>query len=81
MLACNIGENTIGASVIYIFSQKTYGASCRARLLAGLNKKIHLAAKAHGMLVRLFVTDATVADCSVAEALISNFSAEYWILH
>ena len=29
------------------------------------------------MPVRFFVTDATVADCSVAEALISNFSAEY----
>ena len=29
------------------------------------------------MLVRFFVTDATAADCSVAEELISNFSAEY----
>ena len=29
------------------------------------------------MPVRFFVTDATVADCSVAEGLISNFSAEY----
>ena len=25
-----------------------------------------------------FVTDDTVSDCSVAEGLISNFSAEYW---
>ena len=29
------------------------------------------------MTSRFFVTDATVADCSVAEGLISNFSAEY----
>ena len=29
------------------------------------------------MPVRFFVTDATVADCSVAETLIANFQAEY----
>ena len=45
--------------------------------LAELNIKIHLAVDAHGMPVRFFITDVTVADCSVAEALISNFSAEY----
>ena len=39
--------------------------------------KIHLAVDAHGMPIRFFVTDATAADCSVAEELISNFSAEY----
>ena len=44
---------------------------------AVLNTKIHLAVDAHGLPVRFFVTDATVTDCSVAEALISNFSAEY----
>ena len=29
------------------------------------------------MPVRFFVTDATVADCSVAETLIADFDAEY----
>ena len=29
------------------------------------------------MPVRFFVTDATVADCSVAETLIANFQTEY----
>ena len=38
---------------------------------------IHLAVDAHGMPVRFFVTDATVADCSVAETLIADFDAEY----
>ena len=32
----------------------------------GLNTKIHLAVDAHGMPVRFFITDATVADCLVA---------------
>ena len=41
------------------------------------NTKIHLAVDAHGMPVHFFVTDATVADCSVAEALIAKFKAEY----
>ena len=43
----------------------------------GLNTKIHLAVDVHGMPVRFFVTDVTVADCSVAEALIAKFKAEY----
>ena len=51
--------------------------SCRARSLAGLNTKIHLAVDAHGMPVRFFITDATVAGCSIAEALITKFQAEY----
>ena len=29
------------------------------------------------MTVRFFITDATVADCSIAEALITKFQAEY----
>ena len=45
--------------------------------LAGLNTKIHPAVYAPGIPVRFFVTGATVADCSVAEGLIANFSAEY----
>ena len=40
----------------------------------GLNTKIHLAVDVHGMPVRFFVTDVTVADCSVAEALIAKFN-------
>ena len=43
----------------------------------GLNTKIHLAVDARGMPVRFFVTDATVADCSIAEKLIAEFQAEY----
>ena len=31
----------------------------------------------HGMPVRFFVTDATGADCTVAEKLIDNFPAQY----
>ena len=54
-------------------------ATCVSRLSTqrGLNTKIHLAVDAQGMPVRFFVTDATVADCSVAEKLIANFQAEY----
>ena len=47
------------------------------RSLSGLNTKIHLAVDVHGMPVRFFITDATVADCSIAEALITEFQAEY----
>ena len=43
----------------------------------GLNTKIHPAVYAPGIPVRFFVTGSTVADCSVAEGLIANFSAEY----
>ena len=38
---------------------------------------MHLAVDAHGMPVRFFVTDATVADCSAEETLIAKFKAEY----
>lgn len=43
----------------------------------GLNTKIHLAVDTHGMPVRFFVTNATVADCTVAEKLITSFQAKY----
>ena len=36
-----------------------------------------MAVDSHGMPVRFFVTDATVADCTVAEKLIEKFSAQY----
>ena len=36
-----------------------------------------MAVDAHGMPVRFFVTDATVADCTVAEKLIDKFPAQY----
>ncbi len=54
-------------------------ATCVSRLSTkmGLNTKIHIAVDSHAMPVRFFVTDATVADCSVAEALIAKFQAEY----
>ena len=54
-------------------------ATCASRLSTkrGLNTKIHLAVDAHGMPVRFFVIDATVANCSVAESLIAKFQAEY----
>ena len=46
----------------------------------GLNTKIHLAVDAHGMPVRFFVTETTVADCSMAEKLIAEFQAEYLLV-
>ena len=36
-----------------------------------------MAVDSHGMPVRFLVTDATVADCTVAEKLIYNFPAQY----
>ena len=36
-----------------------------------------MAVDSHGMPVRFLVTDATVADCTVAEKLIDNFPAQY----
>lgn len=57
--------------------QRTRIACRGTRSKGGLNTKIHLAVDTHGMPVRFFVTDATVADCSIAESLISDFRAEY----
>ena len=42
----------------------------------GLNTKIHLAVDAHGMPVRVVVTEGTRADCKEARALIDGLSAE-----
>ena len=42
----------------------------------GLNTKIHLAVDAHGMPIRIFVTEGTRADCKEAVHLIEGISAE-----
>ncbi len=42
----------------------------------GINTKLHLAADAHGMPVRAFVTRGATADCTRALALIDGFAAE-----
>ena len=42
----------------------------------GLNTKIHLAVDAHGMPIRLLVTEGTRADCKEAVHLIEGISAE-----
>ena len=42
-----------------------------------LNSKIHLAADAHGMSIRIFVTAGTVADCSQACKFVEGITAEY----
>ena len=43
----------------------------------GLNTKIHLAVDAHGMPVRVLITEGTRADCSQTEYLIEGIDAEY----
>ena len=43
----------------------------------GLNSKIHLAVDAHGMPVRIIVTEGTRADCKLALALIEGILAEF----
>ena len=42
-----------------------------------LNSKLHLAVDAHGMSVRLGLTQGTVADCSQAHWLIAALPAQY----
>ena len=42
----------------------------------GLNTKIHLAVDAHGMPVRILITEGTRADCKEAVHLIKGISAE-----
>ena len=42
----------------------------------GLNTKIHLAVDAHGMPVRILVTEGTRADCTEACALIKGIDAQ-----
>ena len=43
----------------------------------GLNTKIHLAVDAHGMPVRIFITEGTTADCTQAQKLIKGIKAEH----
>lgn len=45
-------------------------------LKRGLNSKIHLAVDAHGMPVRIVITDGTSADCTKARELIEGIKAE-----
>ena len=42
----------------------------------GLNTKIHLAVDAHGMPIRILITEGTRADCKEAVHLIEGISAE-----
>ena len=71
------GKIAINASIIHIYYQKTSVASCRSRSRAGLNSKIHMPVDMFSVSVRFFIADATVADCLVAEVLISDFRKEY----
>ena len=45
----------------------------------GLNTKVHLAVDAHGMPIRVIITEATRADCAEANELIDGFEAKYLI--
>lgn len=45
----------------------------------GLNTKLYLAVDAHGMPVRILVTQGTDADCGEACRLIEGIKAEYLI--
>ena len=48
-----------------------------ARTKGGLSSKLHLAANAHGMPVRLILTKGTTADCTQARALMEDLPDEY----
>ncbi|MGQ0530981.1 MAG: IS5 family transposase [Panacagrimonas sp.] len=50
-----------------------------SRTKGGFNTKIHLAVDAHGLPVRVVVTEATRADCSEAGSLIEGLKAEHLI--
>ncbi|QVL54835.1 MAG: IS5 family transposase [Simkaniaceae bacterium] len=43
----------------------------------GLNTKLHLAVDAHGMPIRVAITQGTTADCTQAGVLIEGLTAEY----
>ena len=43
----------------------------------GLNTKLHLAVDAHGMPVRMLITEGTAADCTQAGELIEGIDPEY----
>lgn len=48
-----------------------------ARTKGGLNSKLHLAVDAHGLPVKMIVSDGNTADCTQAEALIDGLLADY----
>ena len=43
----------------------------------GLNTKLHLAVDAHGMPVRILITEGTTADCTQAGRIVEGIDAEY----
>ena len=43
----------------------------------GLNTKLHMAVDAHGMPVRVVLTEGTTADCTQASRLITGRTASY----
>ena len=43
----------------------------------GLNTKLHLAVDAHGLPVRIVITQGTTADCTQASKLIEGITAEH----
>ena len=43
----------------------------------GLNTKLHVAVDAHGMLVRVCITEGTIADGTQGRRLIKGIDAEY----
>ncbi len=45
----------------------------------GLNTKIHLAVDAHGLPLRVVITQGTAADCTQAGRLIAGLTAEHLI--
>ena len=62
------------------YGEKTAAyATCVSRLSTkrGLNTKTHLVVDAYGMPLRFLGTDATIADRTVAEKLISGFQVKY----
>ena len=52
------------------------GNQSLARTKGGLNTKLHLAVDAHGLSVKMIITNGTTADCSMAQALIEGLSAD-----
>jgi transposase len=53
------------------------GNQDRSHTKGGLNTKLHLAVEAHGMPVRVVVTQGTTADGTQAARLLEGLSAEY----
>ena len=45
----------------------------------GLNTKIHLAVDAHGMPLRVIITEGTAADCTQACQLVAGIESEHLI--